>query len=69
MTARIPTRPRTPANGVDARLPWWALALPVAAFAVLFLLIADPGQAHAAAVAGDAPMGRFLETLQRALGR
>ncbi|WP_406860090.1 hypothetical protein ABZO31_06705 [Streptomyces sp. HUAS MG47] len=69
MTARTPARTRTPATGVDTRLPWWALALPVAAFVALFLLIVDPGQAHAAAGAGDPAVGRFLETLHRTLSR
>ncbi|WP_418956292.1 hypothetical protein [Streptomyces tritici] len=69
MTARTPIRSRTPATGVDTRLPWWALALPVAAFVALLLLITDPGQAHAAAGAGDPSVGRFLQALQQTLGR
>ncbi|HEY9375333.1 hypothetical protein [Streptomyces sp.] len=67
MSARTPTSARIPAAGVDTRLPWWALALPVAAFVALFLLIADPGQAHAAAGPGDPSVGRLLETLQQTL--
>ncbi|MEU8529569.1 MULTISPECIES: hypothetical protein [Streptomyces] len=69
MSARTHTSTRTPAAGVDTRLPWWALALPVAAFVALFLLIADPGQAHAAAGSGDPAVGRFLESLQHTLSR
>ncbi|QHC28824.1 hypothetical protein [Streptomyces sp. HF10] len=41
------THPAT-TGGVDMRLPWWALALPVLAFAGLFLLILNPSDAHAA---------------------
>ncbi|MEU1488337.1 hypothetical protein [Streptomyces sp. NPDC005752] len=58
MSAR--TRTRTHHSGtVDVRLPWWAVALPAVAFAALFLLIVEPGQAHAAA--GDPAIGRLLE--------
>ncbi|WP_406448672.1 hypothetical protein OG782_07825 [Streptomyces sp. NBC_00876] len=53
------TRPDT--AGVDVRLPWWAVALPAVAFAVLLLLIAGPGQAHAAT--GDPAVGRLLERI------
>lgn len=41
------------------RLPWWALALPVLAFAVLLLMITDPEQAQAAPA--DPGFGRFVE--------
>lgn len=51
--------------GVDTRLPWWALALPVLAFVALFLLMAGPEQAQAAT--GDATVGRLLEHLQHSL--
>ncbi|MER8045210.1 hypothetical protein [Streptomyces sp. NPDC094032] len=51
--------------GVDTRLPWWALALPVLAFVALFLLIAGPEQAQAAS--GEAVVGRVLEQLQQTL--
>ncbi|MFF3014986.1 hypothetical protein [Streptomyces sp. NPDC057939] len=47
-TAR-PARRRTPAHtGANARLHWWALALPALAFGLLLLLLAGSGQAHAA---------------------
>ncbi|HWU11648.1 MAG TPA: hypothetical protein VN520_35755 [Streptomyces sp.] len=59
MPARTPTRTHRPATDtVEARLPWWAVALPALAFAALLLLIAEPGQAHAAA--GDPAIGRLL---------
>ena len=38
----------TPEGGVEVRLPWWGVALPAAAFAVLLLLLAGPADAHAA---------------------
>lgn len=48
MTARTHHRPthRTAAWGVRTRLPWWALALPAAAFtALLFLPVGGNGTA------------------------
>ncbi|GAA2808035.1 hypothetical protein [Streptomyces showdoensis] len=51
--------------GVDTRLPWWALALPVLAFGALFLLITGPDQAQA--VSGDVTVSRLLEQLQTTL--
>ncbi|MET9950708.1 hypothetical protein ABZ135_04060 [Streptomyces sp. NPDC006339] len=68
MTARTHTGARsvpTPSAGVDTRLPWWALALPVLAFVALFLLITGPGEAHA--TAGDPGVGGFLERLRQTL--
>ncbi|MEU2183466.1 hypothetical protein [Streptomyces thermolilacinus] len=74
MPARTPTRPRatapagaaataraasTAAVGADARLPWWAIALPAAAFTALFLLLPAPG--HPRATDGEPAVGRFLE--------
>ncbi|MFP8962602.1 hypothetical protein ACLIYP_18890 [Streptomyces nanhaiensis] len=61
MTAHAPTRhtPRPAAGGADARLPWWAAALPVVAFAVLLALLAGGGGAEAA----DAGSGRYLAHL------
>ncbi|MEU8761613.1 hypothetical protein [Streptomyces sp. NPDC048659] len=51
--------------GVDTRLPWWALVLPVLAFLALFLLISGPEQAQAAG--GDLTFARLLEQLQQTL--
>ncbi|ORT57489.1 hypothetical protein [Streptomyces sp. CB03238] len=48
-------------------LPWWAVALPVLAFAVLFGLITGGGEAHAAG--GDLAVGRILEQIQHTLAR
>ncbi|KUJ68911.1 hypothetical protein ACZ90_16120 [Streptomyces albus subsp. albus] len=50
----------TPAHsGVDCRLPWWAVALPVLAFAALLLLIAGPAEAHPAQ-GGSGTLGHVL---------
>ncbi len=50
MSAPTHTRPpQATRGGVDIRLPWWALALPVLAFVTLLLLILNPAEAHAAA--------------------
>ncbi|MFD8330577.1 hypothetical protein [Streptomyces lydicus] len=55
---------RTP--GLRARLPWWALALPVVSFTVLLALAVSPSRASAAgAPQGLAPL---LELLARLLG-
>ncbi|MDN3297821.1 hypothetical protein QWM81_28035 [Streptomyces ficellus] len=48
-----------------ARLPWWAVALPVAAFVVLLGLITGCGEAHA--VGGDPAVGRILQRIQQTL--
>jgi type VI protein secretion system component VasF len=53
--------------GVDIRLPWWALALPMLAFVVLLLLIADPAQAQA--TDGEPAVGQILERIQHSLSR
>ncbi|WP_228982738.1 hypothetical protein [Streptomyces sp. DH12] len=64
MSARTPTR--TP-GAVDARLPWWALALPVAAFAALLLLATGPGRTHASG--GEPAVGRIAQQIQHTLSR
>lgn len=50
----------------EARLPWWAVALPLIAFVALLLMIVNPAQAHAAT--SDAAVGRILEQIHRTLG-
>ncbi|MEV5318979.1 hypothetical protein AB0K92_15225 [Streptomyces sp. NPDC052687] len=68
MQARTQPRPRpVTSRGADARLPWWALALPVLAFAALLTLILHPSDAHAAA--GDPAIARLLERAQQLLTR
>ena len=63
MSARTHTRPH-PARtgGMDIRLPWWAIALPTLAFAILLALILNP--AHAQAATGDPAVGPVLERIQ-----
>ncbi|MET9535625.1 MULTISPECIES: hypothetical protein [unclassified Streptomyces] len=70
----MPARPHTtrphhgPAqSGIDVRLPWWAIALPALAFAVLLLLISAPGQAHADT--GGATVTHVLERIRQSLPR
>ncbi|MET9431439.1 hypothetical protein [Streptomyces sp. NPDC003036] len=68
MSAR--THPRPHATGgvtgsVDTRLTWWALTLPVLAFAALLALITGGREAHAAG--GDPAVGRILEHIQQTL--
>ncbi|MGW6569480.1 hypothetical protein [Streptomyces sp. NPDC054975] len=66
MSARTHTRTPSPSvGGVDTRLPWWALALPVAAFVALFLLIA--GSSGASATGGEPTVGRLLVQIQQSL--
>ncbi|MEK8142550.1 hypothetical protein NKH18_09975 [Streptomyces sp. M10(2022)] len=49
---------RQASEGVEVRLPWWAVALPAVAFAALLLLMAGPGRAHASS--GDPAIGQLL---------
>ncbi|MFD0370648.1 MULTISPECIES: hypothetical protein [unclassified Streptomyces] len=65
MTARTHTGAQVRRTGVDTRLPWWALALPVAAFVALFLLITGSGDAQA--MGGDPGIGGILQHLQQTL--
>ncbi|GAA4798258.1 hypothetical protein [Streptomyces ziwulingensis] len=61
----VPTQPRPhPASrgGVEVRLPWWALALPVLAFGTLLALILDPSRAQAATA--DPAVTHLLEWLR-----
>ncbi|MEU1874356.1 anti-sigma-K factor RskA [Streptomyces sp. SAI-195] len=59
--------PRATRGGVDIRLPWWALALPVLAFVALFLLILEPADAHAAAE--QPAVAHLLERLEQLAAR
>ncbi|MFG3409714.1 hypothetical protein [Streptomyces sp. NPDC048142] len=62
------TRPhRRAADGVEIRLPWWAVALPAVAFAALLLMILSPGQARAAT--GDPALGQLIEHTLQLLSR
>ncbi|MFF0226530.1 hypothetical protein [Streptomyces sp. NPDC004629] len=68
MSARTHTRPHpATTGGVDIRLPWWALALPVLAFVSLLVLLLNPSDAQAAT---DQPaIAQFLERVQQLLTR
>ncbi|MEU8523744.1 hypothetical protein [Streptomyces sp. NPDC048577] len=68
--AAMPAHTRTPATapsagGLDARLPWWSLTLPVAAFVVLFALMTHSG--GAVATGGDPGVTRLLEQIRHTL--
>ncbi|MFJ9625545.1 hypothetical protein [Streptomyces sp. NPDC101181] len=57
-----PTHPRSSRSApqrVEVRLPWWAVALPAAAFALLLLMIINPGEATAAP--GAPVLGQLIE--------
>ncbi|MEU2577057.1 hypothetical protein ACIP3B_32300 [Streptomyces anulatus] len=59
---------RPAADGVEIRLPWWAVALPAVAFAALLLMILSPGQARAATT-GDPALGQLIERTLQLLSR
>ncbi|MFC9797153.1 hypothetical protein ACFVJI_31480 [Streptomyces sp. NPDC127584] len=65
MSAHTSTRVRPGTTGADTRLPWWAVALPAAAFLALLLLMSGSGEAHAAA--GGPGVGGFLELVRQTL--
>ncbi|MEU6607952.1 hypothetical protein ABZ922_23330 [Streptomyces shenzhenensis] len=68
MPARTHTRPHpATTGGVDIRLPWWALALPVLAFVSLLVLLLNPSDAQAAT--GDPAVTQLLERVQQVLTR
>ncbi|MFI6411365.1 hypothetical protein [Streptomyces sp. NPDC050585] len=58
--AAAPTASKA-ATGAGARLPWWAIALPAAAFTALFLLHTT---AQPPAPEGRPAVGRFLEQVR-----
>ncbi|MGW2559569.1 hypothetical protein ACWCXB_10070 [Streptomyces sp. NPDC001514] len=70
MSARARTRSHAPAaGGMDVRLPWWALVLPVIAFAALLVLMTASGEAHAVTgVTGDPSVGFLLDRIQTLTG-
>ncbi|MFJ4008117.1 hypothetical protein ACIPWL_32385 [Streptomyces sp. NPDC090023] len=55
----VPAHTRPHPAGDAARLPWWALALPILAFVALLLLIMNPSDAHAAS--GDPALAQLVE--------
>ncbi|MGW2047494.1 hypothetical protein ACWCPF_20275 [Streptomyces sp. NPDC001858] len=68
MSTPTHTRPHPAAQGgVDVRLPWWALALPVLAFFTLLLLLLHPADAQAAV--GDPTITHLVERVQQLIAR
>ena len=64
MSTPTHTRPRAATRGgVDIRLPWWALALPVIAFVALLLLMLNPPEAQAAC--GSPAIAELLTRLEQ----
>jgi hypothetical protein len=67
----VSSRPSAPrasggASGLRARLPWWALALPVVSFVVLLVLVVSPSGASAASAPHSlAPLLEFLAGIFR----
>ncbi|MER5778387.1 hypothetical protein ABT144_29680 [Streptomyces sp. NPDC002039] len=62
-------RRRTAGGGADARLHWWALALPALAFGLLLLLLAGAGSGEAhAAPDENSSLVQVTEQLLRAVG-
>ncbi|MFD5937248.1 hypothetical protein [Streptomyces sp. NPDC060333] len=66
-------RRRTAGRGADARLHWWALALPALAFGLLLLLLAGAGAGAGSGEAHAAPdenssLVQVTEQLLRAVG-
>lgn len=59
---------RPAADGVEIRLPWWAVALPAVAFAALLLMVLSPGQAQAVTT-GDPAIGQLIERTLQLLSR
>lgn len=69
MPVRTLTRTPTRRGQDDFRLPWWGLVLPMAAFAILFILVLHPfgaragdGGPHGVGVVeklGEAALGAF----------
>ncbi|MFJ3664792.1 hypothetical protein ACIPPM_30565 [Streptomyces sp. NPDC090119] len=55
----VPAHTRPHPAPAAARLPWWALALPILAFVALLLLIMNPSDAHAAS--GDPALAQLVE--------
>ncbi|MPY58810.1 hypothetical protein [Streptomyces spongiae] len=66
MSARTHTRPHPATTGrVDIRMPWWALVLPMVAFAALLLLILNPSDAQAATA--NPALTQLFDWIQQAL--
>ncbi|RLV08124.1 hypothetical protein CTZ27_04630 [Streptomyces griseocarneus] len=72
MPGGTPHRPRGTARTVQTRLPWWGVALPAVAFALLLFLLAGPA-ASASPESGSTlgaagALARLVAFVQYALG-
>ncbi|MFJ6543989.1 hypothetical protein ACIQMP_25520 [Streptomyces sp. NPDC091385] len=68
MSVRTHSRTHPATTGADGtRLPWWALVLPVPAFALLLALILNPSDAHAAT--GEPVIAHLVEQIRTLLVR
>ncbi|MEU1312048.1 hypothetical protein ABZ419_24560 [Streptomyces cinnamoneus] len=64
-------QPQTPTRtqaGPQTRLPWWAWALPAAAFVALFSLLSSPASADSSTQAGSGPLTRVVQFVQHSAG-
>ncbi|MEU8936793.1 hypothetical protein OHU17_27195 [Streptomyces goshikiensis] len=66
-TAAAAASRRPAAAGANARLHWWALALPALAFGLLLLLLAGSAESHAAVGEASALL-QVTEQLLRVVG-
>ncbi|MEU5210481.1 hypothetical protein [Streptomyces sp. NPDC020742] len=64
---RSPAGPasRLPGSGLRARLPWWALALPVVSFTALLVLMLAASPSRASAPSVPQSLAPLLEILLR----
>ncbi|MER5932199.1 hypothetical protein [Streptomyces sp. NPDC002054] len=65
-STRTTARSTARRHGADARLTWWALALPAVAFVLLFLLLGGPAEAQAGP--DGSAVGHLIAQFLRALG-
>ncbi|MEU4211917.1 hypothetical protein AB0F13_18250 [Streptomyces sp. NPDC026206] len=65
---QVPT-PASSRARPQTRLPWWALALPIAAFVALFCLPASPASADSGPGAGGGSMARVVQLVRHSAER
>ncbi|MFF2655222.1 hypothetical protein [Streptomyces sp. NPDC058045] len=62
----VPVRPQQDRGPTaEFRLPWWGVALPVLAFAVLLLVLLNPDHAHA--TVGEPALAQLLDRVRQAV--
>ncbi|MBB4893090.1 hypothetical protein FHS39_002101 [Streptomyces olivoverticillatus] len=52
------------ARATQTRLPWWAVTLAAAGFAVLFCLLGSPASADTPAAGGTGSLARVLQLVE-----